>query len=190
MQTLFEHLRATGEEKVRSIWEQAEAEVQRHTAEAEAALAEKRSRCHLEGEQTLVELGRSLMREAEKKALLRQAQAETALAERLYQLARKELPWLREHCGDKLLSALAQELPQAEWGRMRVSERDLAHARNLFPGAQIEGDSNISGGLVADSADGRITVSNTLEKRLERAWPQILPEFFRSLRKENPHAAS
>lgn len=190
MQTLFEHLRATGEERVRAIWEQAEAEVQRHTAEAEASLAEERNRCRLEGEQALMELGRRLMREAEEKALLRQAQAETALSERLYELARKELPWLQEHCGGKLLSALAKELPQREWGLLHVSENEVAQARDLFPKARIEGDIRLTGGLVAESADGRITVNNTLEKRLERAWPRLLPEFFRSLHQEKPYAAS
>ena len=190
MQTLFEHLRVLGEAKVRAIWEQAEAEVQRHTTEAEAALAEERKRCHLEGRQALQELGRGLMREAEEQAWLRQAKAETALAERLYELARKELPWLREHCGDTLLSALAKELPQGEWGLVRVSENEVAQARTLFPEARIEGDIRLAGGLVAESADGRISVVNTLEKRLERALPRLLPEFFRSLSKEKPHAAS
>lgn len=190
MQTLFEHLRALGEEKVRVLWEQAEGEVQRHTAEAESALAEERKRCRLEGEHALQELGRRLMREAEEQAWLRQAKAETALAERLYDLARKELPWLREHCGDKLLPTLAKELPRGEWGLVRVSENEAAQARALFPTARIEGDLRLAGGLVAQSADGKISVVNTLEKRLERAWPRLLPEFFRTLHQEKPHAAS
>ncbi|MBU1405915.1 MAG: hypothetical protein KKE83_03510 [Proteobacteria bacterium] len=190
MQTLFEHLRAQGEEKVRAVWEQAEAEVQRHTAEAETALAEERRRCRLEGEHALQELGRRLMREAEEQAWLLRAKAETALAGRLYDLARAELPWLRTHCGDTLLPALAAELPQGDWGLVRVSENEIAQARALFPTALVEGDPRLAGGLVAQSADGKISVFNTLEKRLERAWPRLLPEFFRSLHQEKPHAAS
>jgi V/A-type H+-transporting ATPase subunit E len=54
-------------------------------------------------------------------------------------------------------------------------------ARQLFPQAEIVIDEGISGGLVASSADGRITVINTLEKRLERLWPRLVPEILRDV---------
>ncbi len=190
MNTLLEHLRAVGEEKVCAIWQQAEAEVQAYQKEKEAALAEERKRCRLQGQQALVEFGRGLMVAAEEKAWLRRSEAEAQLAERLYHLAQKELDWLREQCGSRLLSACAKELPQAEWKQLRVSESEVAFARTLFPEAEVAGDRSISGGLVAESGDGRVTVINTLEKRLERAWPRILPGFFRTLREEKENAAS
>ncbi|MBU4034115.1 MAG: hypothetical protein KKG34_04885, partial [Proteobacteria bacterium] len=71
MNTLFEHLRGVGEEKVKTIWQQSEAEVHDYQQEKEAALAEDRKRCQLQGQQTLVEFGRSLMVAAEEKAWLR-----------------------------------------------------------------------------------------------------------------------
>jgi len=190
MNTLFEHLHGVGEEKIKTIWQQAEAEVHDYQQEKEAALAEDRKRCQLQGQQTLVEFGRSLMVAAEEKTWLRQAEAETRLAERLYALAQKELVWLREQCGDRLLSACAKELPQVEWRQLRVSEKEIELARTLFPEAEIAGDNSISGGLVAESVDGRITVINTLEKRLERAWPRILPRFIRVLLEDKTNAAS
>lgn len=187
---LLEHLRATGEERVRAIWRQAQAEAQDYQQEQEAVLAEKRAQCQLQGRQALLEFGRALMVTAEEKAWLRQSEAEAQLAERLYQLAQKELPWLREQCGSRLLAAWVKDLPQVEWSRLRVSESEVALASSLFPEAEVTGDRSISGGFVATSKDGRITVVNTLEKRLERAWPRILPELFRALLKEDEHAAS
>ncbi|MBU4119839.1 MAG: V-type proton ATPase subunit E [Proteobacteria bacterium] len=190
MNTLFEHLRGVGEEKVKTIWQQSEAEVHDYQQEKEAALAEDRKRCQLQGQQTLVEFGRSLMVAAEEKAWLRQSEAETQLADRLYELAQRELPWLREQCGSRLLETCAKDLPRAEWKKLRVHESEVNLARTLFPGAEIAGDNSISGGFVAESADDRIMVINTLEKRLERSWPRILPELLRTLRKEKENAAS
>lgn len=190
MNTLFDHLRAVGEEKIRAVRLQAEAEVQGFREEKEAALAEERKRCQLQGQQSLMEHGRGLMTEAEEKAWLRQSEAERQLADRLYELAKKELPLLREQCGNRLLETCSKELPQAKWQKLRVHESEVNLARTLFPEAEIKGDDTISGGLVAESADGRIMVINTLEKRLERSWPRILPEFLRTLRKEKANAAS
>lgn len=190
MNTLFDHLRAVGEEKIRAVRLQAEAEVLAFREEKEAALAEERKRCQLQGQQSLMEHGRSVMAEAEEQAWLRQSETETQLADRLYELAQKELPWLREQCGSSLLETCARDLPRTEWRKLRVHASQVDLARKLFPKAEIEGDDTISGGLVAESADGRIMVINTLEKRLERSWPRILPDFLRTLRKERENAAS
>ncbi len=189
MQTLLEHLRAIGEEKVRTIWQEAEAEMQRQKEEEAAVRAEERRRHQLQELQAIEALGRSLMRAAEEKSWQRRFEVETRLAERLYELARTQLPWLREQCGSKLFKALAEELPKAKWGFLSVNEGEIDLARHYFPEAQITGNADISGGLVAESEDGAITVINTLEKRLERAWPQILPELFRKIRQEQESAS-
>lgn len=190
MNTLFDHLRAVGEEKIRAIRLQAENEVLAFHKEKEASLAEERKRCQLQGQQLLMEFGRGLMVDAEEDAWLRQSEAERQLADRLYELAQKELPWLREQCGSRLLETCAKELPRTKWRKLRVHVSQVDLARKLFPEAKIEGDDTISGGLVAESADGKIMVINTLEKRLERSWPRILPEFIRTLRKEKENAVS
>jgi V/A-type H+-transporting ATPase subunit E len=190
MQTLVEHLRVMGEEKVKAFWQEAEAEVQRYTVAEETALAEEKRRCRMQREQALLELGRSLMREVEEKVWQRQSLVEARLAGRLHELATKELSWLREQCGSRLLTTLAGELPAAVvWEQVRVSEREVELARQLFPGAQVQGDRSIAAGLVAQSAHGKIMVVNTLEKRLERAWPQLLPEMLRALRRDGENAS-
>jgi len=189
MQPLLEHLRALGEEKVTTIWQQAEAEVQRQKEEAAAVLAEERRRHHLQELQALEIFGRSLMRAAEEKSWQRRFEVETCLAQRLYELARTQLPWLREQCGSKLFKALAEELPKVKWRFLSVNEGEIDLGRRYFPEAQITVNADISGGLVAESEDGAIKVINTLEKRLERAWPQMLPELFRKIRQEQEGAS-
>jgi V/A-type H+-transporting ATPase subunit E len=51
----------------------------------------------------------------------------------------------------------------------------------MFPDAEVIADESISGGLDAATAGGRIRVVNTFEKRLERAWPILLPEMIRAV---------
>lgn len=58
---------------------------------------------------------------------------------------------------------------------MRVNPADGERAAVLFPGARIETDPAISGGMEAITEGGRMRVVNTLEKRLARGWPDILP---------------
>jgi len=189
MQTLFEHLRAIGEEKVRALREEAEAEVRRHAAEAEIILAAAENSCRLAVEAALDELGRELTREAEEKGRLWQARAEAELAARLYELAQGELPWLRSHGGENLLAGLAAELPREEWSLIRVNAEDTNTARALFPTARIEAGHDLTGGLIAVTGDNRITVDNSLETRLKRAWPRLLPELLQALERERKHAA-
>jgi V/A-type H+-transporting ATPase subunit E len=104
-------------------------------------------------------------------------------------LASNQLPWLREHSGKGLFSTLAAELPSVRWSVVRIHKDDIDLARAAFPEAQVEGDSGITSGLIAQSEDGSMQVINTLEKRLERAWPQLLPELFRLVRKEWENAS-
>jgi vacuolar-type H+-ATPase subunit E/Vma4 len=68
---------------------------------------------------------------------------------------------------------------------LEVDPRDQALARrivdDLGPDSEIAPTLNCWGGLVAHTCDGRITASNTLEARLERATPHLrrnLARFF------------
>ena len=47
-------------------------------------------------------------------------------------------------------------------------------------------DPAITGGLKVMGGDGRLTVSNTLETRLERAWPDLLPAMVEELAGQRP----
>ena len=82
---------------------------------------------------------------------------------------------LREKDYPGIFSLLAAELPPIGWETLRVNPTDAEIAADLFPRARIVPDTAICGGMEALAEEGRIRIINTLEKRLERVWPELLP---------------
>lgn len=101
-------------------------------------------------------------------------QADATLATRLKEEARALLPELAESA-PQLFCACAAELPSLPWARVRVHPRDREQAAALFPAAEIESDAQLAGGVVALGDAGRIVVDNSLVKRLDRCWDDLLP---------------
>jgi vacuolar-type H+-ATPase subunit E/Vma4 len=101
-------------------------------------------------------------------------------------LAGSELPQLRGTTPARLFEALARELPERDWQRVRVNPADVADAGRRFPGASIEGAPAIAGGMELECDDGRIRVSNTLDTRLAIAWPDLLPELIAQVAARSP----
>jgi V/A-type H+-transporting ATPase subunit E len=97
------------------------------------------------------------------------------LAERLQEVARRLLPRLRTADYLALFDWLVAELPPADWASVRVNPADGELAAAAFPATRLVVDPAIAGGLEVLAEEGRIQVTNTLEKRLERAWPGLLP---------------
>jgi V/A-type H+-transporting ATPase subunit E len=87
---------------------------------------------------------------------------------------------------EDLFAGLAAEAAGAEWGTVRVNPADRELAARYFPRAVVEADASITGGVEAVSTDGAFSVVNTLETRLERAWPELLPEIVAELRGRDP----
>jgi len=102
-----------------------------------------------------------------------------------YQAAIAGNPRLRKAGAEAGFAALAAELPASEWRRLRVNPADESAARRLFPMAEVEGEPTIAGGLRAEADGGRIAVDNSLEARLETAWPDLLPGLIRSIDTES-----
>jgi V/A-type H+-transporting ATPase subunit E len=98
------------------------------------------------------------------------------LSERLSRLAVSLLTQLREQQYGELFDALVRELPPYAWETVRVNPEDSAMAGRYFPEAEIVPDPHISGGMEVNGDGGRIRIVNTLEKRLERGWPELLPD--------------
>ena len=113
------------------------------------------------------------------------AQAALVLADRMYRLAVAELPAMRDAGGAELFAALVGELPGRDWQFVRVNPSDRELARRHFPRAEIACDPGIHGGLEVATDDGRIRVSNTLETRLENAWPDVVPRLIADLLAES-----
>ncbi len=65
-----------------------------------------------------------------------------------------------------------------------MNPADIGLAKRHFPGAEIVPDETISGGMDATAEDGAIRVMNTFEKRLERAWREMLPLLIKDVYQE------
>ncbi|WP_129128331.1 V-type ATP synthase subunit E [Geomonas oryzae] len=172
---LLAALRLEGEREAREIRDRGEASAQRLREEAQERLALVRQAHRRELEaQVRSELQRcdAAARRAARLILLK---GYDGLARRLWDISVELLPALRDEGYPELFKRLAAELPQREWRMVRVNPQDADLAAGLFPDADIVADREISGGLVAVSPGEELQVINTLEKRLERGWPELLP---------------
>lgn len=172
---LLAALRLEGERKAREIRDGAEASAQRlreeakersanvqdaHRRELEAMVHSERQRCD------------AAARRAARLLLLK---GYDRLARRLWDISVELLPVLRDEGYPELFKRLVAELPPREWQTVRVNPQDVELAAVLFPDVDVVADREISGGLVAVSQGEELQVINTLEKRLERGWPELLP---------------
>jgi V/A-type H+/Na+-transporting ATPase subunit E len=181
---LIEALRRKAAEDAEGLWRDARAKADALRVEAQRAVADERLAIMAETAATIRRLTIAASAAGERAARDYRVREGGALAERLHRLARAELPDLREAGADAGFAALAAELPASDWRRLRVNPADEPAARRLFPMADVECDPTIAGGLRAEG-DGRcIVVDNTLEARLESAWPDLLPVLIRSIETE------
>jgi V/A-type H+/Na+-transporting ATPase subunit E len=172
---LLAALRSEGERKAGLIREQADADAARLRAEAEAGLCRLREEARREQERAGAAAGAAILAQAEREARLLRLAAQERLAERLHGVARRLTCRLRGDDYPAVFARLAAELPPVPWEEVRVNPADAELAATLFPGARIAPDDAICGGLVASAEGGRMEVINTLETRLERGWPELLP---------------
>jgi vacuolar-type H+-ATPase subunit E/Vma4 len=78
----------------------------------------------------------------------------------------------------KLIQEATADFP--ECSRIRVNTRDISLAQKIVKELnlklEVEPTTDFSAGVIASSKDGRMSVSNTLELRLERLIPLITPQ--------------
>lgn len=182
---LLNVLRQKAREKAEVIWQQARAEAERCRAEAARAIEAQRTQTAQEASAIAQRLANAATAEATAKARAIHAAAKIALADRLYKLAQETLALSRNGGYERLFAALAKELAARTWQRVRVNPADQGLAQTYFPDALIDCDETIVAGMEVEAEDGRIRIDNTLEKRLERAWPDVLPDMVRSIFQEH-----
>ncbi len=119
---------------------------------------------------------------AQQQAQRRRLEAEQQLAGRLRLLAESLLEDMSRQAGAELFQDLAAEIPEHSWCQVRVNPRDLKTAQSCFPKGEIQPDEDLCGGLIVADRSGRITIINTLEKRLAHLWPELLPELMNRFR--------
>lgn len=171
---LIESLRSQAARDVQAVWDAARAEVRRRQGEFEQAREAERRRLDAELAAEIGAIESRVEAEAARRAREAAAALAVALADRLLALARAELPGLVAAARGEVFEALARELPPCRWECARVNPADAEFAARHFTGASIETDRAISGGMDVAYDGGRVAVDNTLETRLEIAWPDLL----------------
>ncbi len=178
-ESLIESLWSAGQERIRAV----EGHLKKQTAEIEmevsrsvAALQEQCEKNALTDSAARTDI---ILDKARQRADTEMISAYQELLDRIYRIARSSLASLRDEGYADVFSALAAELPALPWSSVRVNPADVERAGKHFPGTQIIDDNTISGGMEVMTADGRVKVINTFEKRLERAWEDMHIELFR-----------
>ena len=175
-------LRREGDQQVRQLWQQLEAEADLLRRQNAAVLEREQqaTKARLDAE-TAVILGTAravAMQQAQRTRLF----AEEQLVERLKSQAQPLLEKMATEGGQALFLALAAEIPAHDWHKITVHARDAGAAKDQYPGAEVISSAQISGGLQTEDAEGRVMICNSLEKRLEHLWPELLPEMLREIR--------
>lgn len=182
---LIESLRSQAARDVEQLWTDARAEAGRHRTALAEIREQERGRIEQATEAELSRLRAEAAAQAAHRARELRAGAMLELGERLQRLARAALPRLRQEAQGRLFDALASELPARDWQRVRVNAADTGAAARIFPAAVIEVDPAISAGLEVECEDGAIRISNTLDARLDAAWPDLLPRLIAGLERRS-----
>ena len=180
---LIDAIRRKATEDVDALWRKARADADAYRAGLVRAHDEQRNTAAQQLAAKSAGFARAATAEAETTARKNIAAAKAALADRLYRLAVEALPDLRNAA---VFDALAAELPARAWQRVIVNPADRVAAQAAFPQAEVIANDAIAGGM--DVEEGAVRISNTLETRLESAWPKILPELMKEILEEARHS--
>lgn len=187
---LIASLYGEADRKAGALWEEARAEADKIRRQGDDKLRRRkeeisRARGGAENEEAA-----EVLRKADEEARRIRLGAEHRLSERLREAASASVSGLRGEGYAETFRALARELPPFQWKKVFVNPRDVDMAGELFPEAETAGRQDIAGGMEVESADSRVRVVNTFLKRLERAWPGLLPELIKSAEKAAGDGAS
>jgi len=180
-EVLIRDLQQKSSDRIKEMWREAEKNVKDLREEQNNSFTLFKS----EEEKQLQELERSvaapIVFKAEKEALLIVDEAMRKLSERLYAIALRMLPQLRKEEYPEIFASLVEELPPFKWEAITVNELDVELAKSFFPSVEIRTDPALSGGFTTSGDNGNYRVINTLERRLEKAWPFVLPALLREI---------
>jgi vacuolar-type H+-ATPase subunit E/Vma4 len=179
---LLDALEREGQETMAAIADRETVEGERLRVAAEQRLDGLRLEQEQLCERQCRDLQHKIMSKALREAALIRLRAEHTLALRLWDRALAAVMQFRPENPEALLRALAAELPQDQWQTVRVNPGVASLAASCFPGAEIIADIALSAGFKATTADGGLTIDNTLQTRLERSWPELLPQLMSELR--------
>jgi V/A-type H+-transporting ATPase subunit E len=172
---LIESLRRAADERIKLIWKEAEGEADKIRAEVSHRLDQLRESSSRTESLAATAAQVAAVSEANNRSRTNLLTAEKALSDRLFSVALSSLHRLRNSGYQETFGKMARELPPLAWKTVRVNPADVGLAKSIFTGAAIIPDKTIAGGVDAMTDGGKIRVINTFEKRLERAWVDMLP---------------
>lgn len=187
---LLDALQREGQETLTAIAAREEAEEKRLRTDCELRLAELRREQERQRDLRCQERKLTVVSAAKRQAALVRLRAEHELSLRLLERARLQVMTPGWYDPERLFQGLLAELPTAVWRSVRVNPVFAPLARECFPGTEIVGDPALAGGFRVVSADGSLEIDSTLDKRLERSWPDLLPQLFAGFREESAGAGT
>jgi vacuolar-type H+-ATPase subunit E/Vma4 len=183
---LITSLKKAADEKVLVIRHEVEQEAGAARADVARRLEQRRDEAKKKEAAALRDANAQALSAANNRAREIRLAAEKELSARLEAAAASSLSALRKTGYETAFRKMAQELPALAWHAVRVNPGDVELAGRYFPGAEIVPDRQITGGMDVSTKDGSIRVINTFEKRMERAWSDMLPLLIRDVYGEGP----
>lgn len=184
---LIESLRETTEERIASMRQEAESDAEKIRSNVYREIERIREHYAKTHALEIREKTVKILSEGHNQSRLVKLSEENKMSERLYSLALSSLILLRNEGYRDTFLALAGELPPLLWETVRVNSEDVDLAKKCFPDAGIIAKGTITGGMDVLAENGKLRVSNTFEKRLERAWQEMLPRIISDLYREVSH---
>lgn len=183
-QELIDSLKKEGEKKAQDIRAETRAEADKITSETAGKIKQLREEFRKKETALIMKQGNEVLAAAENRARSIRLSAEESLSARLFELAGSMLHELRDARYATVFAALVKELPPSAWTEALVNQDDVSRTLLHFPGINIISDNRISGGIDVSGENSRQRIINTFEKRLERAWEEILSSLIHEVRKE------
>lgn len=190
-----------GMEKIgRAILDKVKADAEQIVKEAEEKAWQELEKAEKQRETKFKEEKRKIIEEAERQAsrILAQSsikarqelsRAKTEIIDGIVSRVRKKLPAISSDEGSllNLIKEAVEELG-ADEVRVYVSRKNISTVRKLVKGdkglaskiMEIK-EFDCAGGVIAENIDGKVSIDNTYETRLEMLLPQIVPEISREL---------
>lgn len=190
-----------GMEKIsRAILDKVKADAEQIVKEAEEKAWQELEKAEKQRETKFKEEKRKIIEEAERQAsrILAQSsikarqelsRAKTEIIDGIVSRVRNTLPAISSDEGSllNLIKEAVEELG-ADEVRVYVSRKNISAVRKLVKGdkglaskiMEIK-EFDCAGGIIAENIDGKVSIDNTYETRLEMLLPQIVPEISREL---------
>lgn len=172
---LIESLYKECEDKIRFMWKEIETEAEKIRAEKSGRLDQIRAEYSVTLKKEVKSHEKKVLTKAGVEVRTIKLLAERALSDRLYPLAISFLHELKNEKYRVEFESLVKELPAVQWEEVCINPDDAQIAKAHFVDSRITHDNAITGGFEVRRKEGRIRINNTFEKRLERAWEDLLP---------------